>query len=90
MATPEYGDEQEVKRAARYLKLYPECAYVYGWQAPPSQITGLTDSDWGGVREDPEKYERRLSFLRGPFVASLVAHVAVGIALERGGRGECP
>ena len=29
MLAPEVGDDTEVKRVARYLRLYPECAYMY-------------------------------------------------------------
>ena len=48
MARPEYGDEVEIKRVARYLRLYPQCAYRYKWQSAPSRVVGFTDSDWGG------------------------------------------
>ena len=48
MARPRLGDDQGVKRVARYLRCFPACALVYRWQAQPASLTVYTDADWGG------------------------------------------
>ena len=48
MARPRVGDDQGVKRAARYLRRFPVSSLMYNWQAQPSKLVVYTDADWGG------------------------------------------
>ena len=48
MAGPGARDLMDLKRLARYIREFPVCKSVFRWQRPPSEITVLTDSDWGG------------------------------------------
>ena len=48
MARPRECDQQGIKRAARYLRLYPRAFLLYAWQSQPSGVVVYTDADWGG------------------------------------------
>ena len=48
MARPRVGDDQGIKRAARYLKRFPASSIVYAWQDEPDKLVVFTDADWGG------------------------------------------
>ena len=50
MANPCEGDVPQLKRLGRYLTKYPRRAYLYKWQAQPVELSGYSDSDWGGDR----------------------------------------
>ena len=51
MANPCAGDIGGLKRLGRYLKAFPTCALLYGWQEMPVAIDGFADADWGGDLE---------------------------------------
>ena len=38
----------DLKRVLRYLKGYPECSLVYGWQGKSDVINIFVGSDWAG------------------------------------------
>ena len=51
MSRPRVGDEQGLKRVARYLRRYPASSIFYGWQCQPEKVEVYTDADWAGCTQ---------------------------------------
>ena len=72
MAAPLVGDDVDLKRVARYLRLYPQCSYEYTWPSPSPRLTVFTDSDWGaaprraGAPVEVVPYGEGISWRTGP------------------------
>ena len=48
MSDPAECDVASIKRMSRYLTDNPRCVTAYYWQEPPTELSGYSDSDWGG------------------------------------------
>ena len=51
MARPNLGDWSRLKRLGRYLVGRMRTIMKYPWQGEETEITGYTDSDWGGCQK---------------------------------------
>ena len=52
MSKPTNGDQQRLKRLARYFKGKPRLVLHYPWQLQQSAVTTYSDADWVGYREN--------------------------------------
>ncbi len=83
MATPKVGDEVRVKRVLRYLQGHPTGRINYDFQAAPTHVTTMTDSDWAGDLQT-RRSTTGIMILHGEHLIHFASRLQKTVALSSG------